>query len=268
MEFLNPTAFLLLLIIPFFFFIKSKNLPFSKEVAKKIVVKGKISKKNKFYLFIISFVLFIIALAKPAINNKEITIKAPTQNIIIALDISKKMNNQEFYPNNLEFAKSKIKKLLTFLHFQNVALILFDKNTFLVSPLTQDYESIIYLLNHLNLKNLNRSTNPNIENAISAAKKLAKEPKIVLFTSSNYIPSDKNVFIYHISKNKIYSSNIFNATYSNKNLKQLSLILNSNKNKEIKITDTTMLFYYPLFLGLILFIFTLFFPIRRIKWDF
>ena len=265
MEFLNPIAFLLLLIIPFLFFIKNKNLPFSKEVAKKIVLKGKISKKNKFYLLIISFILFIIALAKPVINNKEITIKAPTQDIIIALDISKKMDKQEFYPNNLEFAKSKIKKLLTFLNFQNVALILFDKNTFLVSPLTQDYESIIYLLNHLNLTNLNRSINPNIENAINVAKTLSKNPKIILFTSSSYIPSNKNVFIYHISKNKINSSNIFNATYSNKNLKKLSLLLNSNENKDTKIKDTTMLFYYPLFLGLTLFIFTLFFPIRRIK---
>ena len=90
MEFLNPIAFLLLLIIPFLFFIKNKNLPFSKEVAKKIVLKGKISKKSKFYLLIISFILFIIALAKPVINNKEITIKAPIEDIIIALDISKK----------------------------------------------------------------------------------------------------------------------------------------------------------------------------------
>jgi len=50
MEFLNAYALFAGLILVLFLYIKPKNLPFSKEVAQKITLKGKISKKTKFFL--------------------------------------------------------------------------------------------------------------------------------------------------------------------------------------------------------------------------
>ena len=265
MEFLNIYAFLGLIIIPFMFYVKSKNLPFSKEVAQKITLKGKIPKKTKFYLLLISYVLFITALARPVINNGYITIKAPLQNLVIALDISLDMDKTDLYPNRIEFAKSKIKKLLKLLNSQNTALILFDKNSYLISPPTKDYASLIYLLEHTDIKELKRSPKSDIANMITSAKNLVKNPKIVIFTSNANFPKEKNVFIYFCSKQRLNGENVFNAGYSNENLKDLAKKLSASKSKEIKIKDKTELFYYPLGIGILIMLFVIFFPIRRIK---
>ena len=265
MEFLNFYAFLWLFFIPLFFYIKSKNLPFSKDVAQKITLKGKIPKKTKFYILLLSFVLFTIALSRPVINNGYITIKAPMQNLVIGLDISKKMDKNDLYPSRYEFAKTKIKKLLTMLNSQNTALILFDKKSFLLSPPTKDYNSLIYLLDHTDIKELKRSQASDIQNMISSARNLIENPKIVIFTYQPLKFENKNIFVYLCQKSKISDNNIFNAEYSNDNLKTLSKLLNASKNKEIKIKDKIELFYYPLGVGIILLLFTIFFPIRRIK---
>ncbi|ACM93132.1 putative von Willebrand factor, type A [Nautilia profundicola AmH] len=265
MEFLNLYAFLAFLAIPVFFLVKSKNLPFSKEVAKKIVLKGKISKKIKFYLLIAGYVLFVLALARPIINNGYITIKAPVQNLVISLDISLEMDKKDLYPNRLEFAKTKIKTLLKLLNAQNTALILFDKNSYLISPPTKDYSSLAYLLDHTDVKDLKRTPTSDIENMIASAKNLVKNPKIVIFTSNPYIPKSNNIFVYFCSKQPLEGENIFNASYSNENLKQLAKLLNASKSKEIKIKDKTELFYYPLAMGILILFFVIFFPIRRIK---
>jgi len=265
MEFLNLWAFLGILIIPFVVLIKSKTLPFSKDVAAKIIIKGKISKKTKFYLLITSYILFIIALSRPVIDKGYITIKAPTQNVVIALDVSEEMNKNDLYPNRIEFAKNKIKKLLTYFKSQNVALVLFDKQTYLISPPTKDYSSLIYLLNHTNINELNRAQTSNINNLINSVKDLVKNPKLVIFTANPDIPQNKNIFIYFTSKQQINLDNVISASYSNDNLKELVKKL-GNKSKEIKIRQKKELFYYPLFLGILIFLFVIFYPIRRIRW--
>jgi Ca-activated chloride channel family protein len=265
MEFLNVYAFLGLAIIPFLFFVKSRDLPFSKEVAAKIVLKGKISKKTKFYLLLTSYALFITALCRPVINNGTVIVKAPMQNVVIALDVSKSMDKKDLYPDRLEFAKNKIQNLLKNLKAQNTALILFDKNTYLISPPTTDYDSLIYLLNHTDVTELKRSPSSDINAMIKSAKNLVKNPKIVIFTANPDIPKQKNVFVYFCSKTRINGKNVFNAEYENEDLKTLAKLLSSDKHKDIKIKDRTELFYYPLGTGILILFFVLFFPIRRIK---
>jgi len=265
MEFLNLYAFLGLVVLVFAVFINSKKLPFSKEIAKKITIKGKISKKTKFYLLLAAYVLFITALARPVIDKGYITIKAPVQNLVIALDISYEMDKNDLYPNRYEFAKTKIKKLLSMLNTQNTALILFDKNSYLISPPTKDYKSLIYLLDHTDIKDLKRTPSPDIDNMIASARNLVKNPKIVIFTSSPYIPKDKNIFVYNCSKSPLSAPNVFNAGYSNENLKTLAEKLNAQKHKDIKIKNKTELFYYPLGAGILILFFVIFFPLRRIR---
>lgn len=264
MEFLNAYALFGCFILILFFYIKPKNLPFSKEVAQKITIKGKISKKTKFFLLLFSFLLFLIALARPIINNGYTTIKAPSQNIVIALDISTQMDKNDLYPNRFEFAKNKIKNLLKLLSSQNTAIILFDKHTYLISPPTNDYLSLIYLLDHTDIKNLKRSPYSDIENVITAAKDLVKNPKIIIFSYQKFTP--KKEYLYLCSKEKFQSKNVFNAEYSNDNLKTLAKLLNANKQKDIKIKDKKELFYYPLLLGILIMFFVIFYPLGRVRW--
>ena len=264
MEFLNAYALFAIFILILFFYIKPKNLPFSKEVAQRITLKGKISKKTKFFLLLFSFLLFLIALARPIINNGYITIKAPVQNLVIALDISKQMDKNDLYPNRFEFAKNKIKNLLKLLSSQNTAIILFDKHTYLISPPTNDYASLIYLLEHTDIKDLQRSEISDLQNLIISAKNLVKNPKIVIFSYQKFTP-EKNEYLYLCSKEKFQSKNVFNAEYSNDNLKTLAKLLNANKQKDIKIKDKKELFYYPLILGILIMFFVIFYPLGRVK---
>jgi Ca-activated chloride channel family protein len=265
MEFLNPWAFVLLSAIPAILLVKSAKTPFSKEISEKIIIKGVISKKTKFYLLLGALFLFVTALSRPVINNGVITIKAPVQNVVIALDISHMMDKNDLYPNRYEFAKNKIRNLLTHLNSQNTALILFDQNTYLISPPTKDYESLIYLLKHTDLKDLRRTYTSDIQNLVESANKLVKNPKIVIFTANTHIPKSKNVFVYLCSKENIKAPNVFTAEYSNTDLKKLAKLLNASKNREIKIKDKTELFYFPLAAGMLILFFVIFFPIRRIR---
>jgi len=264
MEFLNVYAFLALsgLLIPLVF--KNSNLPFNRETAEKIVFKGKISKKTKFYILCTAYVLLVTALARPVINNGWSVIKAPEENVVVALDVSKEMDKKDLYPNRYEFAKNRIKKLLGMFKTQNTALILFDKNTYLISPPTKDYDSLKYLLDHVNLKDIIRSPKSDIKNLITSARKLVKNPKIVIFTYQPYIPENNDVFVYLCSKEKLNAKNVFNASFSDDGLKEIAKSIKGRK-KEIKIKNNKELFYYPLALSLILLFFVLFFPPRRIK---
>ncbi len=265
MEFLNIYAFLCLFVLPFVYRMKNKNLPFSKEIAKKITLKGKIFKKTKFYLLMLAFTLFVTALARPIISNGYITLKAPMQNIVIALDISYDADEKDLYPNRFEFAKTKIKKLLQLLHSQNTAIILFDKRVFLLSPPSKDYESLIYLLEHTDIKELKRTPSSDISNAITSAENLVKNPKIIIFTYKPYIPKNQNVFVYFCAKSEINDKHVFNAQYTDENLKDLIKNITSSKTRKIKIKDKKELFYYPLGMGILILMFVIFFPIRRIK---
>lgn len=262
MEFLTPQAFIGLIALFAFFFIKGKKLPFSKEVADKIVIKSKISKKTKFYLLVFTYVLLILALARPVINQGFVTIKAPIDNIVIGLDISKEMKKTDLYPNREKFAQTQIARLLTYLKSQNVSLILFDKNTYLISPPTQDYQSVIYLLKHASIKNMPISNKPDIPNFVNQARKLVKNPKIVIFTSQKYLPKT-NEFVYFTSKEEFKAKNVFLPTYSSQNIKKLANILNKAKNKDIKIKNQKELFYYPLAAALMILLFVIFIPLGR-----
>ncbi|MEO1927520.1 MAG: VWA domain-containing protein [Nautiliaceae bacterium] len=251
MELLKPYYLFGIIFLVFLFFIKPTLI-----YPKKIVIKGEISKKVKFYLFGLVYLLIILALSRPVIKNKETVIKIP-QNIVIALDISKDMQKKEFYPNNESFAVQKIEKLLKLLKHQQVALMAFSNKAYLISPPTTDYNSLIYLLNHLKTS---INSDSNIQNAIQKAKKIAQNPKIVIFSTK---PTNK-AYVYLLNKAP-QSQNIFVASYDDESLKDLAKALNDTKNQTVKIKSYKELFYYPLILTVIILFLTLFYPFKRRK---
>jgi Ca-activated chloride channel family protein len=262
MEILNLWAFLLLIFIPLF-------LRQNKHKLNKIVIY---SSKN--YYFLIAYIFLIIALSRPIINNGTIKVKLPKTNIIAAIDISKNMLKKDFYPNNLEFVKNKFAKFLDFLKEENVAVVLFNKDVYMLSPYSHDYNSIKYLLKHT----------PKVAGFEADFKKLFKkiyefkDPKIlILFTASpvlDEVNPNFKVFVYALKNDKTLQNLAKNtkgvfikAFYSNDDVKELANIINSiNKDRVIKIKDKKELFYYPLVLA-ILFIFLGLFKIKleRIK---
>jgi len=260
MEFLNLYAFLLLLLVPLFFIIKNSSLPFKKEILEKITLKTSFSKKKRFFLYLIAYILFIIALSRPVINKGVEKIPLPKKDIVILLDASKPMKCTDIYPNRFEAAKEKIAKLLKKLKLENVSIIIVDKNPYLLNPPTNDYDSIIYLLNHVDTSSLFQSFSSNLN------KVTIKNNKIVIAFS--YLPYKKGIF-YNISLKPclgFYSDKGIKFSYSDEDIdKIVSLIKKENSNKEITIKNRKELFYYFLLSGLILVFIATFW---RGEWDF
>ena len=256
MEFLNPWAFLLLfgLIIVF---IKGTKLPFKKEILKKLIKEVKFTKKKRFFIYLVAYVFLVIALARPVINNGYTTIKLPKNNIVIILDASKAMKCKDLYPSRFEAAKEKLKKLFSNLNLQNVSVIISDKVPYLLNPPSNDYNSIIYLLNHIDKENLFRSDISTVNKAVYSAIKNIKNPLIIVFSYKK----PKTGIFYNVSLKGCekdgnyypYEPEGIHFTYSNDDIKKLiSLINEKNRSKTVKIKNYKELFYYFLIIGIIL----------------
>ena len=151
--------YLTLLIIPlalvFLLNSKSKTLEsyFSKELWKKMQKKGSgFSTKLRRYLLLGALSFGIIALARPVIDNGEITVKQEFVDVVTAFDISQSMLAQDIYPNRLEFSKQKFFELLNYFKKGRFGVIGFSSRAFLVSPLTNDFATLKYLVKNMNLE--------------------------------------------------------------------------------------------------------------------
>ena len=266
MEFLNPWAFLLLFGI-LIVFIKTKKLPFKKEILEKITTKVPFSKKKRFILYMLAYILIVIALARPIINHGYTTITLPKNNIAIILDASAPMKCKDIYPTRFDGAINKLNKLFKKLQLQNVSIIIVDNSPYLLNPPSNDYDSIIYLLKHINKTYLFTSPISNIDEAIDAAKKNIKNP---IFLSISYKPPKEGIF-YNIAQKPCLNTKVTDEgikfTYSDKDINSIATKLNEmEKNKKIKILDKTELFYYFLIIALILiFIASFSLPKRTLK---
>ncbi|NPA87835.1 MAG: VWA domain-containing protein [Epsilonproteobacteria bacterium] len=264
MEFLNFWAFLLLIFIPLFFAIRSKTL----QINKKVIIKNKFTKKRRFSVFILAYIFLIIALARPVILNSSQKVKVSNLNLVILLDISKGMACKDIYPNRYEAAVNKLKVLFKHLKYQNVALILVGENPYLLSPLTTDYSSILYLLSHVSKKDLFRGDSNFLE-AFKTAKNIAQKPRVFL-TISYKAPKFQNTINYIVgSKTCVIDGELFKTSqegvhfsYSDQDVIQIANEINKiSKSKEITIKKQKELFYYPLFIAILL-IFIASFSIR------
>ena len=146
----------LLAILPMLLFIKEKKSDISKIFKKEILEKirinnGSISNKMRSLLLIGSFAFMVIALARPIINNGKIEVKSNFLSMVTAIDISQSMFANDVYPSRFEFAKKKFIDMLPFLKNTKVALIGFSSQTFLVSPLTEDFHSLKYLAKNMQM---------------------------------------------------------------------------------------------------------------------
>jgi len=157
MEFLNPNVFYIMmipLIVLFVLLRTSKNgleQYFSKEILAQLKVENSfLSKKSRNTLYFIILVLFIIALARPVTNQKEHNVKQNLIPIVIALDVSKSMLVEDIYPNRISMAKKKLQRIIEKSKNTTIGIVLFAKDSFILSPVTEDFISLKYIVDNLN----------------------------------------------------------------------------------------------------------------------
>lgn len=186
--------YLLIGVIPLFYvLLKAKTLDineiFSKEVLDKIVVKqrGFISKRARLFILLVALIFMVLALARPVVLQEEKEEKEVEGfNLVIALDISKSMNAKDIFPTRLEYAKHLIFKVMDELKEAKISVIAFSSDAFLVSPFSEDFKSIEFLVSNLNPEFIS-AKGSSILSALSATKKVydainAQEGNVLLIS--------------------------------------------------------------------------------------
>lgn len=207
--------FLLVLVVLIVLMKKSKKIAllesvFSKEILEKLEVKrSKYMNKNiKFFLALLGLIFIIFALSRPIILDESQKSKVNYQSFDVAviLDISKSMEANDIFPDRLSFAKKSLDKIMSNMREANVAVIAFTNDAFLVSPFSNDFESVKFLISNLNPNSLS-SKGSQIISALKATTKIYESTddtkKVVLLISDGADGQDIDAISNYVKENDI-----------------------------------------------------------------
>lgn len=181
MEFLYPNVFYMLL-IPLILLIvliltnkSGMEQHFSKELLDKLSVnKNSLGKTTRNILLFISLILFVIALGRPVMDKKELDLKQKLIPIVIALDLSKSMYATDIYPNRISLAKKKLKEIITYAKNTTIGVVLFAKDSYILSPVTEDFLSLNYIVDNLDT-NIDVANGSNIAAVMEATNHMLSD---------------------------------------------------------------------------------------------
>lgn len=122
----------------------------------------------KAFCLVIALIFIFLALLQPQWGKKDQNILQEGRDLLILLDISQSMLAKDLKPSRLEFAKLKIRTLISKLKTDRVGLIVFSGSAFLQCPLTVDHAAFLMYLNHIDTEMISSGTT-SIENALQKA---------------------------------------------------------------------------------------------------
>jgi len=179
--FLNSDYLIFMLapaVLLFYLIVTNKNkldLVFSEDVLKKIKYDGGgLGRVGRNIMLSLASFFMIMALARPAVEKGEVNVENRSLDILVALDISDSMKAKDIYPNRLSFAKEKFFEFLDLFKEANVGVVAFSSDVFIVSPKTDDFEAIKYLVNNLSIDSIS-SKGTNFMLPIKAAERILKD---------------------------------------------------------------------------------------------
>ena len=108
-------------------------------------------------------VLMVIALARPQWGTRQVSVKTEGINIILAVDISESMAALDFRQrgtivNRLEAVKGVISQFVAKRTGDRIGMVVFGSRAFTQLPLTRDYNTIAFMLDHLKIGSAGPST--------------------------------------------------------------------------------------------------------------
>ena len=117
---------------------------------EQLIQQGTGQRQHLPYLLLtIAWLLAIPALAGPTWERQPTPTWQSDETLVLILDLSSSMNQKEPAPSRLERARFKLMDILKRRNEGRTALIVFSDTPFLVTPLTDDTETIINLLSAL-----------------------------------------------------------------------------------------------------------------------
>ena len=142
--------------------------------------------KERFVWLVIALFFVFVTLYRPQIVGDSIRISKSQSTVMIGLDISASMKCTDVYPDRLSLAIQKFTELLDLLETDDikVGLLAFSKQTYLISPPTDDYGSLKFLASHIDLSHIDR-LGTSISSVMEATSKILddnKSKRLILFT--------------------------------------------------------------------------------------
>ncbi len=114
-------------------------------------------------LFYLALTLMVVALARPQWGTRQTTINTTGINIILAVDLSESMAALDFkhkgkIVNRLEAVKLVVRNFVTQRSGDRIGMVVFGSHAYTQLPLTRDYDTIVTMLERLQIGSAGRST--------------------------------------------------------------------------------------------------------------
>ncbi len=136
------------------------------------------------YGYLVTFVLIVLALVRPVIEQEPIKTKELYNDVVIAVDLSYSMHARDIAPSRLIFAKNRLVELVKTNKKSRFGVLGFTTNAIILSPLTQDSELLLHLFSSLD-ENLIMTKGSSIMPALRLARKMSKSKKLSLVILSD-----------------------------------------------------------------------------------
>ena len=133
--------------------------------------------------YMLTFVLLVVALSRPILEQEPVKTEQMLSDVIIAVDLSYSMSATDIEPSRLGRAKEILKELVKSDSNTRYGVIGFTTNAIVLSPLTEDSELLLHLYDGLN-ENLVMTKGSSIMPALELASKMSKSknPSVVILS--------------------------------------------------------------------------------------
>jgi len=159
LKFQSP-YFLVLLPLIIYFSLKKERRG-SIEVASINTIRKKVKKSRKDligkYLLYSSLILMCLALARPQSVREKRNIDREGIDIVLSLDLSRSMLQEDFKPNRLEAAKKVLVKFVKGRPDDRISLVIFGGEAYTKIPLTLDHPMLIDTIQGLQMGDITSS---------------------------------------------------------------------------------------------------------------
>jgi len=191
MEFMYPYLFWILIVpfVIFAFLISTNKEKLSRIFDEKVLQRLSASDESiplqlRNIIMFAAIFLMIVALARPVMEKGDQTVDVQGLTLLTALDISGSMRTKDVYPNRLTFAKKKMNEFFDAMPSDDIGVVAFAHNPFVLAPFTSDKETLKMLVEGVDDSYINLGSTDFTALAGLASKLMEKKkPKIlVLFT--------------------------------------------------------------------------------------
>lgn len=121
------------------------------ELVKQLMVDVSNLRPNlKFAILLLSFSMFMLALARPQNGTKQAERERYGIEAVVALDVSNSMLAQDVHPSRLDKAKRLVSNMMNEMKDDQIGLIIYAGDAFIQLPITSDFVSAKMFLDQIN----------------------------------------------------------------------------------------------------------------------